>query len=254
MRLVRPSLDVPYSVHLLATSRCNLNCEGCYYRGEGEWSLSAVRSLVDEMAGLGVEWLAIGGGEPFLWEPLPYILGYARGRGVKTTVTTNGTILLDVAPDRLHVSHDRMHQTSEEQVQKALAHYSALGAEVGLNVIADDISFLEGLDWCQAVTLLLPKPMRPFPFRHWADVWQWARTRAAWLDACLAVLLKEYGFLRASFPCKQGRSSLSLKANGTVNICSNVPASVGFTGLLEAWDKVRLRTWQFDCPMVKEAM
>lgn len=251
MRLIRPSLDVPHSIHLLVTSRCNLACEGCYYRGEGEWSLSVVRSLVDEMADLGVVWLAIGGGEPFLWEPLSYILGYAKGKGVKTAITTNGTILMNVAPDRLHVSYDRMHQTSREQVETALKHYGARGAEIGLNVIAD-VEFLRGLHF--AVTLLLPKPMSNLSFEHWKGVYDWAVEHNAWLDACLVWHFKELGLMRVGLPCKQGRTSMSLHSDGTAQICSNLPGGVKYTNLWETWDKVRLRTWRFDCPIVKEAI
>jgi len=255
IRLTNPSLEAPHSVHLLATTKCNLSCGGCFYRGEGEWAVWDARNLVDEMATLGVEWLAIGGGEPFLWEPLSYILGYAHGKGISTAVTTNGTFLWDVAlPDRLHISHDNMHQTTREQVWDALRHYGALGCEVGVNVIADDLEFLEGLTWCRVptITLLLPKPMPDSPFSHWQGVCDWAIKHDAWLDACLATHLWNIGLLKSGHSqCFQGRVSMSLHSDGRAQICSNLPGGLQFITLKETWNEIRLRDWEFDCPLLQ---
>jgi hypothetical protein len=246
MKTSLAGLSAPHSLHLLVTSQCNLACRPCYYRSRaGEWGRKEALALVAEMAELGVSWLAIGGGEPLLWEPLPRVLDQARSLGIKTTVTTNGTLLRPLRPDRVHVSHDPLHLTSRQQVLTALAFYRSHQAEVGINTLAEDLSFLESLPYPEVdhVVYLLPKPAwNPDP-RHWQQVWDLAREypEKVWLDACLARLFCRIGLLRSSLPCRQGLTSLSLQPDQQAGPCSNLSSPVRWQPgrLQQTWERVR---------------
>lgn len=84
-------------VQLHPTARCNLACAHCYSssgpragRGPG---LDALLGALDDARALGYEVLAVAGGEPLVDPDLPALLAHAQGLGLRTTVTTNGTLL-----------------------------------------------------------------------------------------------------------------------------------------------------------------
>jgi MoaA/NifB/PqqE/SkfB family radical SAM enzyme len=76
--------------------RCNLACAHCY-TASGPRAAEAVRpellhACVDDAVALGYRQLAVSGGEPLLDRGLPGLLARARGRGMLTTLTTNGML------------------------------------------------------------------------------------------------------------------------------------------------------------------
>lgn len=84
-------------VQVHPTARCNLACAHCYSssgptagRGPG---LPALLGALDDARALGYEVLAVAGGEPLVSPHLPALLARARELGMRTTVTTNGTLL-----------------------------------------------------------------------------------------------------------------------------------------------------------------
>jgi MoaA/NifB/PqqE/SkfB family radical SAM enzyme len=91
-----------FQVH--PTLRCNLLCAHCYSssgpRVRVELDLDVVRSAVSDARALGFEVLSVSGGEPFLYRALPELLAHARSLGMKTTVTTNGTVLTPARLER----------------------------------------------------------------------------------------------------------------------------------------------------------
>jgi pyrroloquinoline quinone biosynthesis protein E len=89
-------------IHLAITARCNQACPGCYMPRIGgglELPVSQWRGLIDQWAQMIVFQLAVGGGEPLLYEGLLDVLCYARQQGIVPNLTTNGT-LLDAATVR----------------------------------------------------------------------------------------------------------------------------------------------------------
>jgi len=98
---VRP----PRSVSLRPTFLCNLNCVMCAFansaadgdmpitRASDMLPLEVAKRLTDDLAPHHT-CLTVTGGEPFLWPPMFELFDYARSRGVLTTVTTNGTLLV----------------------------------------------------------------------------------------------------------------------------------------------------------------
>lgn len=79
------------------TKKCNLNCVYCWdYDNRPqlkEMSTDDIKKLIDQAAKMGVETFNPFGGEPFLRRDAIDIIGHAFKRGMKVTVTTNGTLL-----------------------------------------------------------------------------------------------------------------------------------------------------------------
>ena len=232
LKLVDWERTAPLSVHLLITSRCNLNCSKCYYRGEGELSLETATRLFDEWASRGVVSVAIGGGEPLLHPEIERITYEAKKRGFYVAVTTNGTVLKRICADRLHVSYDSIHDTSFEQACKAINFFKAFVPNVGVNHIVTDISSLkEALKLnASTVTLLMEKPSTKFD--AWQEAFRLVGRKRLWIDACLAQKLG----LRS---CRQGATSMSVDQKLMASKCSNIREKVAYTTLTETWKRVK---------------
>jgi len=72
--------NIPLSVQLDLTYRCNERCVHCYldHQDHGEMATAEIRRLLDEMADAGVFILTLSGGEVFLRKDFFEILEYAR--------------------------------------------------------------------------------------------------------------------------------------------------------------------------------
>ncbi len=75
-------LNVPLSVQLDLTYRCNERCVHCYldHNDHGEMTTAEIKHLLDEMADAGVFILTLSGGEIFLRKDFFELLEYARRR------------------------------------------------------------------------------------------------------------------------------------------------------------------------------
>ena len=73
-------LNIPLSVHLDLTYRCNERCVHCYldHDDHGEMTTAEIKHLLDEMADAGVFILTLSGGEIFLRKDFFEILEHAR--------------------------------------------------------------------------------------------------------------------------------------------------------------------------------
>lgn len=84
--------------------RCNLHFAHCGAAKETytvELTTGEIRRALDEMAATKVRMFAATGGEPLLREDLLEVLAYARTRGLKTGIATNGFLLDETAADRI---------------------------------------------------------------------------------------------------------------------------------------------------------
>ena len=81
------------------TDRCNLSCTHCYSRSgpgrttEGELTTAEALGVIDDLADMGVPLILFSGGEPLLREDIWDLARYARDRGLKMALSTNGTLI-----------------------------------------------------------------------------------------------------------------------------------------------------------------
>jgi len=78
------------------TRTCNLNCVHCYSDSEnkqygGELTTAEAFEMIDDLARFRVPVLLISGGEPLVRPDLFEIIAYAGERGIRCTLSTNGT-------------------------------------------------------------------------------------------------------------------------------------------------------------------
>lgn len=99
-------------LQLHPTRRCNLACAHCYTRSgprEGETlALPLLLQALADAAPLGYRQLALSGGEPLLYEPLPELLRAAKQLGMLTSITSNGLLLSPARWERLAPWVDRL--------------------------------------------------------------------------------------------------------------------------------------------------
>ncbi len=111
-------------IQLHPSRRCNLACAHCYTesgpREAQGLPLKLLCSVLDDAALLGYRQLAVSGGEPLLYEPLPALLQHARRLGLLCSLTSNGMLLSPrrwaaLAPhvDRLAISVDGLEATHD---------------------------------------------------------------------------------------------------------------------------------------------
>jgi len=97
----REGFPPPYFFVISPTTRCNLNCYGCYASEFGHVELEAdlVRRVLNEAREIGIFFITISGGEPFAWRPLLEI--FDEFSDIYFHVYTNGTLLDEATVARL---------------------------------------------------------------------------------------------------------------------------------------------------------
>lgn len=78
--------------------RCNLSCIHCYSNSEnkqyeGELTTAEAKKMIDDLAEFGVPVILFSGGEPLLRQDLFELNAYARSKGVRSVISTNGTLI-----------------------------------------------------------------------------------------------------------------------------------------------------------------
>ncbi|MFC2029174.1 radical SAM protein [Chloroflexota bacterium] len=81
-----------------STKACNLRCIHCYYTANArpdpdEMTTEEARAMIDDLAVFGVPVLLFSGGEPLLRGDLCELGAYAVERGLRTVISTNGTLI-----------------------------------------------------------------------------------------------------------------------------------------------------------------
>lgn len=79
------------------TRRCNLKCIHCYNDSgdslDSELSTAQARMVLEDLAQFGVPSVLFSGGEPLMRRDLLELAAYAADKGIRTVVSTNGTLL-----------------------------------------------------------------------------------------------------------------------------------------------------------------
>jgi radical SAM protein with 4Fe4S-binding SPASM domain len=88
-------MNVPLSVHMDLTWRCNERCIHCYldHDDPDELTLAELRDLLDQMAAAGTMFLTLSGGEIFLRKDLFAIVEHARRRDFDIKLKTNALLI-----------------------------------------------------------------------------------------------------------------------------------------------------------------
>jgi radical SAM protein with 4Fe4S-binding SPASM domain len=96
-------LNVPLSVQLDLTYRCNERCIHCYldHDDHGEMTTAEIKDLLDQMADAGVFYLTISGGEILMRRDFFEILEHARARTFCVKLKTNGVLIREKEAARL---------------------------------------------------------------------------------------------------------------------------------------------------------
>lgn len=135
------------------TSRCNLACSHCYASDAGGRELSGdeARTVIDDLAAWRIPVLLFSGGEPFCRQDIRELAEYAVERGLRTTFSTNGTLIDDdtagwlkrlgvgyvgISIDGTREIHDRFRRRegAYDESLAAIRRLVALGVKVGLRV------------------------------------------------------------------------------------------------------------------------
>src|ERR1700726_820856 len=96
-------LNIPLSVHLDLTYRCNERCIHCYldHDDHGEMTTSEIKDLLNQMADAGVFYLTISGGEILMRRDFFDILEYARALTFCIKLKSNGVLIREKEADRI---------------------------------------------------------------------------------------------------------------------------------------------------------
>lgn len=81
-----------------STRRCNLDCRHCGAKRETysrELTTEEMKKIIDEIVAYGVHYFGATGGEPLLRSDLFEIFGYAKQKGLSTTLASNGFFVSD---------------------------------------------------------------------------------------------------------------------------------------------------------------
>jgi radical SAM protein with 4Fe4S-binding SPASM domain len=81
------------------TKACNLKCRHCYSDSgmscgeKGELSTSQAMTMIEDLSSFGCPVLLFSGGEPCLRKDMVELAGFARQKGMRVVLSTNGTLL-----------------------------------------------------------------------------------------------------------------------------------------------------------------
>lgn len=223
----------PKTVHLYITNECNLNCEKCHYRNSSdpkeEISFNTIKGLFKEWKQYGLTSIAIGGGEPLLHPSITEIVDLGREMGFFMAVTTNGTELKEIKPNRIHISYDTLHPTwkNERLIQKAIDHYKSLECKVGINHIIKNLPDLEYIKtkFKNIDNILLIREKPDGSFTQWSEI---PRSGEYWIEGCIE-----------GSRCEQGILSFYLNYDLKASICSNFERKIPYSNLEETWEQLK---------------
>lgn len=140
----------PIFVQWLSTKNCNFNCKYCGTNAgkieEDELTTPEMLKLIDDLAILGCRRLSVTGGEPLLREDIFEILRYARYKGIRASIVSNGYFteeyfiklkkidlyVVSISIDGYRKKHDQIRRMngSYERCLKSLDIYSRLKVPV----------------------------------------------------------------------------------------------------------------------------
>lgn len=149
------------------TRTCNLKCKHCYSNSdsnsyENELTTDEAKKMIDNLGSFRVPVLLLSGGEPFMRQDLMELIQYSQQYGIRTTISTNGTLIdkatakilkenqvgyVGISIDGIGHRHDmfRGRQGSFESAVNGIRNCLDVGQKVGLRftISRDTIGQLE---------------------------------------------------------------------------------------------------------------
>ena len=91
------------------TRMCNLKCVHCYndsgnQKSGSEVSTEHAKKILDDLAGFGVPSVLFSGGEPLMRPDLLELLKYAGQQGLRTVISTNGTLITSGIAEKIRAA------------------------------------------------------------------------------------------------------------------------------------------------------
>lgn len=92
------------------TRTCNLRCVHCYSDSyaqtyPGELTTAEAKTVLDDLAAFKVPAVLFSGGEPLVRPDLLELIAYAVGKGLRVTLSTNGTLIDEAVATQLKANH-----------------------------------------------------------------------------------------------------------------------------------------------------
>ena len=80
------------------TQRCNLKCKHCYAQavpidGKDDISTEQAKVMISDLAAYGCPVMLFSGGEPTVREDLVELASFAKSKGMRAVISTNGTLI-----------------------------------------------------------------------------------------------------------------------------------------------------------------
>ncbi|MBN1262444.1 MAG: radical SAM protein [Anaerolineae bacterium] len=139
-----------------STKACNLRCIHCYYTAHAEpdpdeLTTAEARAFIDDLADFGAPVLLFSGGEPLMRRDMFELGAYAVERGLRTVISTNGTLIdqeaagrikeagfsyVGISLDGIGVTNDRFRgmDGAFEAALRGFRHCEAAGVRTGLRL------------------------------------------------------------------------------------------------------------------------
>lgn len=162
--LLQFSVDKKPVVVWNCTRTCNLKCIHCYAGSDArhydQLSTSEAKTMIDDLAQFGAPVLLFSGGEPCVREDLCELMHYAKDRGMRVVISTNGTLItpqlakefakvglsyVGVSLDGARETHDKFRGVpgSFDRSLEGLKNAQDAGIKVGLRMTINKLNWRE---------------------------------------------------------------------------------------------------------------
>lgn len=147
------------------TRTCNLKCKHCYANSdsksyEGELSTKEAKAFIDNLKEFKVPVILFSGGEPLIRRDLFELLQYSKERNIRSTISTNGTLIdrdiavklkqcgvgyVGISLDGIGKNHDEFRGTKGafESALKGIRNCKNAGQKVGLRFTINKHNYSE---------------------------------------------------------------------------------------------------------------
>lgn len=167
------------------TNRCNLRCKHCYISAEDraysdELNTSEAKRFIQDLAFMKIPVLLFSGGEPLIRKDVFELGQYAREKGIRAVLSTNGTLISEevarrikeagfqyvgVSIDGTREVHDnfRCRQGAFEQALTGIKNYQSVGLKAGVRFT---INRYNASDFSAILDLLVENKITRFFMYH----------------------------------------------------------------------------------------